>query len=112
VTKKMLIKVTVDDALFPELYQRLNEFENPRLRAAIVRSLANDSLRNACAPSDQTPGKEGQHATTSEARPASPRDLVAPSRGVPTPEEMKSHTSANLSERFDVDAIADQFASF
>ncbi|SAL48841.1 hypothetical protein AWB68_02407 [Caballeronia choica] len=108
----MLIKVTVDDALFPELFHRLNEFENPRLRAAIVRTLANDSLRNARGPSDQTLGKEGQHATTSEVPPASPRELLAPSPGVPAPEEMEPHTSVNLSERFDVDAIADQFASF
>lgn len=39
-TNKMLIKVTVDEALFPELYQRLNAIENPRVRAAVIRSLA------------------------------------------------------------------------
>ncbi len=108
----MLIKVTVDEALFPELYQRLNEFENQRLRAAVVRSLASEQLRSARGLRHPCLGKEVHHATTSEAPPASARDSVAPPRGVPAPEAIEPQPSVNLSERFNVDAIADEFADF
>ena len=120
-TRKMLIKVTVDEALFPELYQRLDEFENPRLRAAALRSLANDTARfPAVATRDLILVGKPSGVSMEVQQPAGtppPTDIsatmvssdpiVAAHPGARDPDVM-----TDLSHRFDVDAIADQFAGF
>jgi hypothetical protein len=121
-TKKMLIKVTVDEALFPELYQRLDEYENPRLRAAVLRSLASDRLRfsttgvpqaAATAPMSAPRPTDMQLATrpTSSTPPVSSRPIVMADdqRAV---DAAKPDAISDLSHRFNVDEIADQFAGF
>ncbi len=121
-TKKMLIKVTVDEALFPELYQRLDEYENPRLRAAVLRSLASDRLRFSTTGAPQAattasmsaaPPTDTQLATraTSSTPPASSRPIVVADdqRAVDAAEP---EAMSELSHRFNVDEIADQFAGF
>jgi hypothetical protein len=121
-TRKMLIKVTVDEALFPELYQRLEEFENTRLRAAVLRSLASDRVRFPASAVPEAPAPDATPAlrladrplTKPEApttTPVSPRPIVA------TVEQYSVDTAqpdamSELSHRFNVDEIADQFAGF
>ncbi|GGD94151.1 hypothetical protein [Caballeronia grimmiae] len=121
-TRKMLIKVTVDEALFPELYQRLDE-HNPRLRAAVLRSLANDTARNAIGGRELTSaGKGGRlpayaelsveavSAPSASALPVSSTTMIA------NPAVCSGATDHDvvtlLSHRFNVDEIADQFAGF
>ncbi|AQH05282.1 hypothetical protein A9R05_40325 (plasmid) [Burkholderia sp. KK1] len=121
-TRKMLIKVTVDEALFPELYQRLDE-HNPRLRAAVLRSLANDTARNAIGGRELTSaGKGGRlpayaelsveavSAPSASALPVSSTTMIA------NPAVSSGATDHDvvtlLSHRFNVDEIADQFAGF
>ncbi|SAK73675.1 hypothetical protein AWB80_04144 [Caballeronia pedi] len=121
-TKKMLIKVTVDEALFPELYQRLDEYENPRLRAAVLRSLASDTVRLLTtgaprAPATglvSTPPPTDRHRATratGSTPPALSRPLVATDEKRPVA-AAEPDAMSELSDRFNVDEIADQFAGF
>jgi hypothetical protein len=123
-TKKMLIKVTVDEALFPELYQRLNDYENPRLRAAVLRSLASDRVRlsttgapeppatsSVSAPPPPPPERHRTTKATGSTTPALLRPTVATDDQRPV-DAAKPDAMSELSDRFNVDDIADQFVGF
>jgi hypothetical protein len=122
-TRKMLIKVTVDEALFPELYQRLDE-HGPRLRAAVLRSLANDTARTAIGGRELTSaGKGGRSPAYAElsveavaapkasALPVSSTTMIAANSAVSSG-ATDHDVVTQLSHRFNVDEIADQFAGF
>jgi hypothetical protein len=124
-TKKILIKVTVDEALFPELYQRLNDYENPRLRAAVLRSLASERVRLSPTGAPKTPATGPLSAplpttTTERHRTISATGSTTPASLPPTVatddqrsvDAAKPDAMSELSDRFNVDEIADQFAGF
>lgn len=122
-TKKMLIKVTVDEALFPELYQRLDEFQNPRLRATVLRLLANDAVRLTATGAPEASAfslvpvqrpKENPLSTKKPATSTTPitsREIVAADEQ-PGADAAKPDAISQLSHRFNVDEIADQFSGF
>lgn len=114
-TGKLDIKVTIDENMFPDLYRRLIEIDNPRARAGVFKRLADDHLRGVGHP---VPDPEmGQPASrlTFEGEPENPTRatvviekaasrVCAPIDANPAPNDALS--------RFQADAIADQFAGF
>lgn len=121
-TRKMLIKVTVDEALYPELYQRLDE-HNPRLRAAVLRSLASDTARAVIGgrelvgagkrerlPAYAEQPVEALSAPKVSALPASSISTVAAHSAAPS-HAADQDLPAQL-DRFNYDEIGDQFSNF
>ncbi|MFM0326443.1 hypothetical protein [Caballeronia glebae] len=119
----MLIKVTVDEALFPELYQRLDE-HNPRLRAAVLRSLASDTARAVIGgrelagarkrgrlPADAEQSVEALSAPKASALPVSSISTLAAHSAVPS-RAADQDVTAQLSDRFNYDEIGDQFSGY
>ena len=122
-TTKMLIKVTVDEALFPELYQRLDE-HNPRLRAAVLRSLASDTARAVIGgrelagagkrgrlPADAEQSVEALSAPKASALPVSSILTVSAHSAVPS-RAADQDVMSPLSDRFNYDEIGNQFSGF
>ena len=114
-TGKLDIKVTIDEEMFPDLYRRLIEIPNPRARAGVFKRLADDHVRGV---GSTVPGPEPGPPIT---RSPFEQEAENPTRGSVVVERAATRDSTALDvepppndalSRFQVDAIADQFAGF
>lgn len=113
-TGKLDIKVTIDEDVFPDLYRRLIEIDNPRARAGVFKRLADDHVRGvgtaAAAPEVERSVTKSQVDGIVElpAKVTVPDERVKPAG----PNNADDHTSNDALSRFQADAIAEQFAAF
>ena len=114
-TGKLDIKVTIDEDMFPDLYRRLIEIDNPRARAGVFKRLADDHVRGVgSSVPDRETGQPASRSTFEE----EPRN---PTKAVDATEHGATRVSLTIDadpvpndglSRFQADAIADQFAGF
>jgi hypothetical protein len=115
---KMLLKITLNEAIDPDLFAYLSQFDNTRLRAGAFRSIASAALRarsngtainadtgDASLVSAQSPPRQ-PNASVREGDTASTVDRAL-SPGTAMTAAMTADTP-----RFLVDEIGDQFANF
>jgi hypothetical protein len=124
----MLVKVTLNEATDPDLFAYIMRYENPRLRAGAFRSLARAALLNSRSRSEAEAIRVVEQPSLakplSSALPGSGSvqtdEIGSMSDPRPAPVLTNSHETAapapeadrGYVQRFDTDAIADQFAQF
>ncbi|XUW93256.1 hypothetical protein OH764_34580 (plasmid) [Burkholderia sp. M6-3] len=125
-TGKALVKVTLNEATDPDLFAYIKQFDNERLRAGALRALARAAL-NGGGPRCVEPALLDAPSVTGA--PTARRSLDATdmveSRPVPTlstgaaplaavqpTQRPAADPSVAGAQRFDTEAIADQFAGF
>jgi hypothetical protein len=103
---KMLIKVTLNQALDPELYERLLQFDNARLRASAFRALASAAAKGDGRRLDLDPVRKSTNgAPSTEAITAAPTGSAqSPAKPVNDVDPL-----ANVAPGFRTGDIAEQF---
>lgn len=103
---KMLLKVTLNEAMDPELFDYLAQFDNPRLRVGALRALASAGarLRQIAEPGLQIVQASIPTESATAIEPARESATVSPSRG-------DLSETASVPQFLD-DEIGDQFARF
>jgi hypothetical protein len=110
---KFPMKLVIDAVTTPLLHARLSEARSPRERAALLRSIAESTLRLHQAVPQMPPraGHDSVLATSvSDAEPANRAATAQPDPRVATGMPASNESEAN--GLFDSAGIADQFAAF
>jgi hypothetical protein len=109
---KMLLKITLNEAIDPDLFAYLSQFDNARLRAGAFRSIASSAARarnNAAGTNADKVDRVARDSPSLKAEaPASTisaSTLTAPARETTTAAFVET-------PQFLVDDIGDQFANF
>jgi len=114
VTGKLDIKVTIDEDVFPDLYRRLIEIDNPRARAGVFKRLADDHVRGVDTAAAAPEVRLRVTKSRVEAAAELPSKATVPIERVKPvgPNNADDHASNDALSRFQADAIAEQFAAF
>jgi hypothetical protein len=109
---KMLLKITLNEAIDPDLFAYLARFDNARLRAGAFRSIASSAVRARNNATENNSEKGGRVMRESPPRETAAITLI----GSPAITEDHAHklpaAAAAETPQFLVDEIADQFANF
>jgi hypothetical protein len=108
---KMLLKITLNEAIDPDLFAYLSRFDNARLRAGAFRSIASSAVR-ARNNATENNSDMGDRVT----RESSPRETAAMtltgSAATTQDHTPKLPAAAAETPQFLVEEIGDQFANF
>lgn len=109
---KMLVKITLNEAIDPDLFAYLSQFDNARLRAGAFRSIASAAVR-ARNTATVTGTAKSDHVTWES--PLRETKEMTPAVNMATAlDQAHSPAAATVAETpaFLVDDIGDQFAKF
>jgi hypothetical protein len=109
---KMLVKITLNEAIDPDLFAYLSQFDNARLRAGAFRSIASAAVRarnTATVPSSATGDR-----LTWESPPRGTKEMTPAVNLATALDQAHLPAAATVAETpaFLVDEIGDQFANF